>query len=171
MLAGFELQLLAPLHQRNRFDCASASLNEFIRKYAKNQNKNDTTRVHVYADAEGRIAGFFTLSASALDLTGLPEFFQKGRSRLPVPATLLGRFAVDNAFAGRGVGRFLLSRALRAALESNSIVASAAVMLDLADDASSRAEALYRDVGFISLASNPRRMILPMVDIDRHLSS
>jgi len=136
---------------------------------AKQQNGNDTARVHVYADAHGRIAGYFTLSAISLDLVGLPEALQRGRPRLPVPATLLGRFAVDDEFVRRGVGRFLLSSALRIAVEASSIVGSALVALDLADDASPRARKLYLGVGFIELESPPSRMVLSMEQIRRSM--
>ncbi|MGH7727902.1 MAG: hypothetical protein ACREM2_03805 [Vulcanimicrobiaceae bacterium] len=143
MLDGFALEPLSRRHRRDAFRCASASLNDFIRKRAKGQDAGDTTRVHVYADASGRIAGFFTLSAHMLDLTGLPDSLRRGRPQLAVPATLLGRFAVDDEFVGGGLGRYLLGRALRTACEASALVASAVVALDLANDASANAERLY----------------------------
>jgi GNAT superfamily N-acetyltransferase len=169
LLQRFELQTLAPHHQREAFHCQSKSLNEFLRKHAKNQHRNDTTRVHVYADREGVIAGFFTLSAHMLELTGLPDSILKGRARLPIPATLLGRFAIDRNFEGHGLGRALLSYALREAYRSSQIVAAAFVVLDVADDASAHATALYRKCGFVSLPSNPKRRLLPMDEIGRSL--
>ena len=121
------------------------------------------------ADRSGRIAGFYTLSAHVLDLSGLPETIQKGRPRLPVPATLLGRFAVDDEFAGKGLGRWLLADALKRAYAAGKLVSSALVVLDLARDASEGAELLYKGVGFTALASSPRRMILAMESIAKSL--
>lgn len=167
MIQGFTIQTLAPTHQRARFHCASPSLDDFIHKRARAHNANDTTRVHVLADPSGRIAGFYTLSAHMLELHGLPESIQKGRPRFPVPATLLGRFAVDNEFAGKGVGRWLLAHALRTAHAADRLVGSAIVVLDLAPDAAPSAQELYASVGFIRLESTPSRMILPMETIAR----
>jgi len=171
LLDGFELQQLAAHHRRDRFNCRADSLNAFIRKNAKNQHKNRTTRVYVYASAEGVIAAFFTLSAHLLDVSGLPESLLKGRTHLPIPATLLGRFAVDRTYEGQGIGRLLLSYALREAYRSSQIVASAFVLLDVAQDASTQAVHLYRRCGFISLPSHPQRMILPMDEIGASVSA
>ena len=112
VIHGFTIEALAQHHQRGRFHCSRPSLDDFIQKRAKAHNANDTTRVHVLADEGGRIAGFYTLSAHLLELHGLPESIQKDRPRFPIPATLIGRFAVDNEFAGKGVGRWLLAHAL-----------------------------------------------------------
>ncbi len=166
---GFHLQLLAPHHLRDRFHCRAQSLNVFLRTSARKQHENRTTRVHVLADRTGAIAGFFTLSACTLELTGLPDAFRRGRPTFPVPATLLGRFAVDERYEGQGLGRKLLSHALREAHTPSATVASAFVVLDVALDASPGATKLYASVGFVSLPSNPRRMILRMDDIARSL--
>jgi hypothetical protein len=48
-------------------------------------------------------------------------------------------------------------------------VASAAVVLDIADDASPGVDVFYRSVGFVSLGSKPQRMILSMADIAEQL--
>ncbi len=125
--------------------------------------------MHVYANSNGRIAGFFTLSAISLDLSGLPSEFQRGRPRFPLPATLLGRLGVDVEFEGRGLGRLLLGLALTEACAASKIVNSAAIVLDLAPDASERAAKLYRNHGFSELPTNPSRMILMMSAVRRHV--
>lgn len=169
MLEGFELQLLAPHHQRAQFQSQADSLNDFLRKYAKNQHKNSTTRVYVYAHREGEIAGFFTLSAHLLELSGLPDSILKGRPRLPIPTTLLGRFAIDQRYEGKGLGRTLLSYALREAHKAAQIVASAFVVVDVSEDASEHAAEFYRKCGFVALPSNPQRMLLSLNDVGRSL--
>lgn len=161
------MEFLASTHRRKKFNCGAESLDRFIREQARKQNENGTTRVHVYADSQGVIAGFFTLSSFLLELVGLPPAVLKGRPKMPVPSTLLGRLAVDSTYQHRGVGAFLLGSALRQAYENSQTVASAFVVLDIADDASQNASNLYRNVGFSSLPSNPRRMLLPMENIAR----
>jgi GNAT superfamily N-acetyltransferase len=165
LLEDFNLELLAPSHRREQFDCGSASLNRFIREQARKQSENGTTRVHVYASSDGVIAGFFTLSSFVLELVGLPAAILKGRPKMPVPSTLLGRFAVAVNYQHRGVGTFLLGAALHQAYANSQTVASAFVVLDIADDASETAPALYRGFGFSPLPSDPRRMLLSMESI------
>ena len=87
------------------------------------------------------------------------------RPKMPVPSTVLGRFAVAVNYQHRGVGTFLLGAALHQAYANSQTVASAFVVLDIADDASETAPALYRGFGFSPLPSDPRRMLLSMESI------
>jgi GNAT superfamily N-acetyltransferase len=163
LLDGYRLEALAPeRHRRTLFRCGVSELDDFIQKFAKNQDRNDTTRLHVYAEAQGLIAGYFTLSALTLELSGLPDSLRKGRPRLPVPATLLGRLAVDRQFKGKGLGALLLSLALREAYRASRIVASAMVVVDARADA---VEFYKRAAAFQSLPSNSLRLVLAMQEI------
>jgi GNAT superfamily N-acetyltransferase len=77
-----------------------------------------------------------------------------------VPATLLGRLAVDRRQQGRGYGRFLLADALhRAAL---SEIASFAVIVDAKDDSARR---FYERESFLPLLDQPMKLFRPMADI------
>jgi GNAT superfamily N-acetyltransferase len=158
----FQLEELASHHKRELFRCTSASIKEYLHRHARKQNRNDSTRVHVYANADGRIAGYFTLSAATLELNGLPDEIRRGRPRFPLPATLLGRFGVDAEFVGRGLGTLLLGLALREAYRAAKVVASAAIFLSVVDDASDRAVELYRKHGCQTLPTNPSMMVLMM---------
>jgi GNAT superfamily N-acetyltransferase len=158
----FRLEELASHHKRELFRCASTSIEEYLRTLARKQDRNDSTRVHVYANEQGRIAGYFTLSAATLELRDLPEEIQRGRPKFPLPATLLGRFGVDRDFENRGLGSLLLGLALLNACTASKLVASAAIVLTIANDASEQASALYRKYGFSPLPSNANQMILMM---------
>jgi GNAT superfamily N-acetyltransferase len=73
------------------------------------------------------IAGYYTLSSTSVQLPELPAQIVRKLPRYPlVPATLLGRLAVDRRQQGKGYGRFLLADALYRA--SRSEVASFAVI-------------------------------------------
>jgi GNAT superfamily N-acetyltransferase len=79
-----------------------------------------------------------------------------------LPATLLGRLAVDQGMKGRGLGEFLLMDALRRSLEASARIAAMAVLVDAKDDA---AHAFYRHFGFLPLHEQPRRLFLPMKNV------
>ena len=117
----------------------------------------------------GELRVCFTLSAATLELRDLPEEIQRGRPRFPLPATLLGRFGVDREFENRGLGSLLLGLALVNAYTASKLVASAAVVLTIASDASERASALYRKYGFLPLPSDTNRMILMMSVVRKNL--
>ena len=70
---------------------------------------------------DGTIGGYFTLSSTSIQLAELPAQTVRKFPRYPlVPATLLGRLAVDHRKKGKGYGRFLLADALYQFLEARS---------------------------------------------------
>jgi GNAT superfamily N-acetyltransferase len=79
-----------------------------------------------------------------------------------VPATLLGRLAVDRRQRGRGYGRFLLADALYRAVKSE--IASFAVIVDAKDDTARR---FYERESFLPFPDQPRKLFRPMADIRR----
>ena len=107
---------------------------------------------------DGTIGGYHTLSATSLKLTEFPADITRKLPRYPlIPATLLGRLAVDQNYQGRGYGRFLLADALLRAVRSE--IASFAAVVDAKDEA---AAAFYRHVGFRPFASRPMSLFLPI---------
>jgi len=110
---------------------------------------------------DGAVAGYYTLSATALNLRELPEQTARRLPRYPlVPATLLGRLAVDRNQQGKGYRRFLLADALFRALRSE--IASFAVVVDAKDEAARR---FYERESFLSFPDRPMKLFRPMADI------
>lgn len=111
---------------------------------------------------DGAIAGYYTLSAMSVVLAELPLEITRKLPRYPhVPATLLGRLAVDRRYQGKGYGRFLLADALFKSLRSE--IAFFAVIVDALDE---RARHFYELEGFLPFLDQPRRLFLPMADIE-----
>ena len=74
------------------------------------------------------VLGYYTLSSFGINLADLPEETAKKLPRYPlVPATLLGRLAVDKDHQGKGLGEFLLMDALHRSLDQADVIGSAAV--------------------------------------------
>jgi len=110
-----------------------------------------------------RVAGYYTLSASAVELSALPEGIARRLPRYPVvPSTLLGRLAVDRSWQGRGLGASLLIDALLRSLRNE--IASYAVVVDARDEVTA---AFYRHYGFVNLGQEGRRLFLPMETVAR----
>ncbi len=112
---------------------------------------------------DNTIAGYYTLSATSVQLGELPEHTIRKLPRYPlVPATLLGRLAVDRRQQGKGYGRFLLADALYRAAESE--IASFAVIVDAKDDDARR---FYERESFLPFRDHPMKLFRPMADIRR----
>lgn len=116
--------------------------------------------VLVPASAATSIAGYYSVSSTAVRLADLPETTRNHLPRYPlVPATLLGRLAVDREYRGKGPGERLLIDALRRSLTASRTVASVAVIVDAKDQTGA---AFYTRYGFLTLPEPPLRLFLPM---------
>ena len=110
---------------------------------------------------DGTIAGYYTLSSTSVQLAELPAETVRKLPRYPlVPATLLGRLAVDRRQQGRGFGRFLLADALYRAARSE--IASFAVIVDAKDES---ARGFYERESFLPLPDRPMKLFRLMADI------
>lgn len=81
------------------------------------------------------VLGYYTLSSYGIDAGDLPANLSKTLPRYPlIPATLLGRLAVDRRHHGRGIGEYLVTDALHRALIQAADIATAAVVVEAIDE-------------------------------------
>lgn len=149
-------------HRREEFDCGVEALNEFLRTRARKEMEASASACFVAVPKAdpSRIAGFYTLSASIVQRTELPEKLIRKLPRYrELPATLLGRLARSLVFKGERLGDLLISSALCRAVEAAKQIASWAIVTDPKDD---RARVFYGEFGFRNL--NAGRMFLPMTE-------
>jgi ribosomal protein S18 acetylase RimI-like enzyme len=101
----------------------------------------------------------------------LGELPPKIGAKLPrypvVPATLIGRLAVDKHFRGKGIGELLLMDALARCLSASKQVACAAVIVDAKNDA---AKGFYLKYGFMELPGMDNRLFIPIGTVESMLS-
>jgi GNAT superfamily N-acetyltransferase len=144
---------------REAFQCGAAPLDAYIRRFASQDMKRGVARVFVATppEAEGRLAGFFTLTAGSVRCKDLPPELARRLPRYPVPVALLGRLAVDQAFQGRGLGSILLFDACRKVVQASTVLAVAGLVVDAKD---ATAAELYRHFGFLPMPGQPARWLL-----------
>jgi GNAT superfamily N-acetyltransferase len=110
------------------------------------------------------VAGFYTLSSLSIASAELPEKLAKRLpSRLPIPATLLGRMGIHLNWQGKGFGADLLMDALHRALRASQTVASWAVVVD----AKQGARDFYLKHEFAPFPASPSRLFLPMKTVEQ----
>jgi ribosomal protein S18 acetylase RimI-like enzyme len=162
----FITEPLASEHDRAAFSCGVEPLDRYLNQQARQDARSRVAAPFVLTDRDsGRIIGYYTLSAFAVDLTELPSQLRKRLPRYPqVPVVLLGRLAVDQRFAGQGWGKALLIDALRRSLEHSRQIAAMAVVVDAKDDA---ARSFYERYGFQRLADHEYRLFLAMGTIEQ----
>ena len=154
---------LGPGHDRSSFASGIEPLDRYFRSQASQDARKHIAAPFVLVLPDGTIAGYYTLSSTAVKLSELPAEAARRLPRYPlVPATLLGRLAVDKRLQGRGYGRFLLADALFRALRSE--IASYAVIVEAKDDAARR---FYERESFLPFPETPTKLFRPMADIEK----
>jgi predicted GNAT family N-acyltransferase len=158
MATRYRIALLDPERERGGFHCGVEALDRYFRERVTQDIHRRITSCFVALDEQDRIAGFYTLAATSVLLTDLPEAIAKKLPRYPtVPAIRMGRLAVDQAARGKGLGAALLADALSRSIGSE--IAGFALVVDAKDD---EATAFYMHHGFAPLADKPRTMFLPL---------
>ncbi|MBA2597898.1 MAG: GNAT family N-acetyltransferase [Chloroflexota bacterium] len=160
------VERLSAAHDRSTFSCGNAALDRYLREQAGQDLRRHLSAVFVLFDrANDVVAGYYTLSACEVDPTSLPSEIAKRLPRRPVPATLIGRLAVDLDYRGLGLGRTLLANALIRAAGASLAIGSMAVIVDAKDD---QARAFYEHYGFRRFVEDPYRLFIPMAVAIRH---
>jgi GNAT superfamily N-acetyltransferase len=158
---SLRVEALGPHHDRNSFVSGIEPLDRYFRSQAGQDARKNMAAPFVLVLPDGAIGGYYTLSATGVKLTEFPVDVTRKLPRYPlVPATLLGRLAVDQNHRGRGYGRFLLADALLRAVRSE--IASFAIIVDAKDDA---ARQFYERESFLSFPDQPLRLFRSMADI------
>ncbi len=158
---SIRVEPLASIHDRAAFSCGVPALDRYLREQAGQDAKRRVAAPFVALDPNGRLIGFYTLSATSIQMAELPPELAKRLPRYPrLPATLLGRLATDTSARGIGLGRFLLVDAMFRTLRSE--IASFAFVVDAKDEA---AAAFYKREGLIPLPDTPGRLVRRMTDI------
>jgi len=159
--AAYRIEPLGDRHNRGTFSCGADALDRYFRTQAGQDSRKRVASCFVLVADDGSVAGYYTLSATNIALADLPPALVKKLPRYPaLPATLMGRLAIDQRQRGRGLGELLLFDAFSRTLRSE--IASYAFVVDAKDDA---AQAFYERYRFIQLPSAGRRLFLPLAEI------
>jgi len=161
---SLKIEPLARKHDRAAFSCGQEELDRYIKERASQDAKKQISTPFVMVESEGSsVIGYYTLSATSILLADLPEVTAKKLPGYPVvPATLLGRLAIDDRHKRRGYGELLFLDALRRALHATTDIASFAIVVDPKDK---KSRSFYEHYEFIPFPDEKLRMYLPMKTI------
>lgn len=138
------VRLLQPSDDRSGFSCGDPDYDDFIRKYAgQNDFRHHVGRTLVVVDDE-RVVGYATFALGEMAVDVLPPAVAKGMPRYPVPTLRLARLAVDVRYQGAGMGALLVSHVFGLALRLRADFGCVAVVVD----ALHGRQAFYEALGF-----------------------
>ena len=158
------ISTLGPVHNMAGFQCGNQALDRYLLKQARQDIRRRISRVFVATSRPDprTVAGFYTLSALAIEFARLPPDIARKLPRHPIPAALIGRLAVTLQYQRRGIGSMLLADAIRRTLAVSDQIAIYAMVVDAAND---DVVAFYQQFGFRCIDPDKQRLFLPLKSI------
>lgn len=157
-------EAIARHHDRSGFDCGSEQLNDYLRRFARQNHKSGGAKTFVIlpVDAVQRVLGYYSLSPASVTFAKVPEVLRRGLGRYEIGVFRLGRLAVDRTCAGQGLGGQLLLAAGRRCLAVAEQVGGTAMLIDAKDE---RAARWYEGFGAHRLLDTPLSLVLPLATL------
>jgi len=159
------IERIAKKHDRKSFDCGKPALNDYLLRYARQNEERHASRTYV-AIEHGfcRVVGYYALASGSIAFDDVPQDLRRGIGKYPVPVVVLARLAVDTACKGRGLGGCLLADALGRVLDVSEQIGVRAVVVNALDI---EARAFYVHMGFLEMTDDPLHLFLPVETILR----
>ncbi|HYJ85746.1 MAG TPA: GNAT family N-acetyltransferase [Pyrinomonadaceae bacterium] len=158
--------LLTQEHEIVGFDCGKAPLNDFLIKYALQNQASGGARTYVLTRGK-RVIGYYSLAPASVLPADAPTRVMKGQGRYPVPVILMARFALDMKEQKKGYGRVLFRDALRRALAGAEAIGGRAFLVHSKDE---EARAYYERFGMEASPTNPLHLFLLFKDVRKSLN-
>jgi GNAT superfamily N-acetyltransferase len=166
---GYRIEPLGRHHDRSQFSCGTETLDRYLREQARQDAQKRVAAPFVLLEGSSdAVIGYYTLSAISIDIGDWPEELARKLPKYPaIPATLLGRLALDKNYRGKGLGKHLLMDALYRSWRVSNEIASVAVIVDAKDKV---AQAFYSHYEFRPFPDQPNSLFLAMQTVEKLFS-
>ena len=146
-------------HDRKSFDCGISEINDFLRRYARQNAERGVAQTFVLVEPhEPRtILGYYSLSTAQVDFEQVSEEHRRRLPKYPVPAARMGRLGVDHRHQGQGIGSRLLGLAIRRCQAIRKEIGIVVLVVDAKDEA---AASFYEHHGFTAVERDPLTLYL-----------
>jgi GNAT superfamily N-acetyltransferase len=130
----FIIERLTQAHDLSSFDCGTPSLNEWLQRFARQNQQADAAKVYVAHHRNDVVVGYHSLTAGSVRRDDAPARVAKGLANHPIGVALLGRLAVDRGQKGKGLGRALLLDALGRTAQAADAIRIRALLVHAIDE-------------------------------------
>jgi GNAT superfamily N-acetyltransferase len=122
--------------------------------------KNESRFARTYVVClDKQVVAYYCLCAGAVGRAAAPSRIRRNAPDT-IPVSVIGRLAVDKAYAGKGLGADILADALRRIALASQSIGIGAVLVHAKDDAARRF--YHRCAEFIEYPQDSRTLFLPI---------
>lgn len=164
-MSSRRIEKLSRAHAVDGFDCGKEPLNQFLVRYALQNQQAGSSQTYVGLVGE-ELVGYYTLAFGAVEYAGAPQRIGKGLARHPIPLMVLARLAVSTSWQRQGVGPGFLKDAVLRTLQASEIAGLRALAVHAKDD---EARTFYERFGFIASPTDPYHLLVLLKDIKKEL--
>lgn len=147
-------------HAFGGFDCGVASLDDWLRLRALQNQASGASRTFVACD-KGQVVAYYALAASAVAAGAAPGRFKRNMPD-PIPVVVLARLAITRECQGHGLGRALFQDAAKRALNAASTIGIRGLLVHAISD---EARAFYLGLGLNPSPLDPMTLMVTMADL------
>jgi GNAT superfamily N-acetyltransferase len=158
-----QIAKLKRVHEVDDFDCGVDPRNLYLKRFALPNQSAGGAQTYV-AELDGRVVGYYSLSAAQVEYADAPARLTKGMARHPISVILIARLAVDRTWQGKGLGAAMLVDALRRILTAADIIGVRAVMVHAKDEGARR---FYEHFDFDPSPFDPLHLFLLIKEVAR----
>jgi GNAT superfamily N-acetyltransferase len=151
---------LADKHELAEFLCGVTSLDDWLKRRARGNQASGATRTFVVAE-ERRVIAYYAVASGAVSLASALGRFRRDMPD-PIPVALLGRFAIDRAWQGRGLGRALFRDCAARVMHAANTIGIRGIVVHAISD---QAKAFYLALGFEPSPLDPMTLMVTLGDI------
>lgn len=155
--------LLKDSHILDNFDCANSILNTWLRRYAMQNQRANSSRTFVTCD-ENRVVGYYSLAVGSIEHKLASKRTKKGLARHPIPVMILARLAVGFEYQGKNIGSALLKDALIRTLQASEHAGIRAIFVHAKDE---KAQNFYKHFDFEPSPIDNLKLMLLIKDIHK----
>ncbi len=153
----------APLtaeHVLAEFDSGVASLDDWLRRRALQNQVSGASRTFVVCDT-GAVIAYYALAASAVASDAAPGRFRRNMPD-PIPVVVLARLAIAVTHQGRGLGRALFQDAANRVIHAAGTIGIRGLLVHaISEDA----KAFYVRLGLAPSPHEPLTLMATVVDL------
>jgi len=148
-------------HIVDSFDCGYPILNNWLRRYALQNQRASAATTFVVCSSRNHVVGYYSLAVGSIEHEAVLSRIRKGMARHSIPIMILARLAVDLRYQGEEIGRGLIKDAILRTLQVSDHAGIRAIFVHVKDD---KARRFYDRFGFESAPIDPLKLMLLIKD-------